>query len=197
MPTPWSSRSIPRPGAFTPASPWPSPAPAGCRRPIRTCRTFRSAPRKAAASAAPSSPSPGNVLVSADYSQIELRLLAHVADIPALKRELRHGEDIHARTASEVFGVPMQGMDPMTRRRAKAINFGIIYGISAFGLARQLRIEPGEARATSTPISPATRHPRLHGTHQGGGAHRGYVLTPFGRRCWIPGIADKNPARRG
>ena len=88
---------------------------------------------------------PGNVLVSADYSQIELRLLAHVADIPALKESFARGEDIHARTASEVFGVPMEGMDPMTRRRAKAINFGIIYGISGFGLARQLGIGQGEA----------------------------------------------------
>ena len=89
---------------------------------------------------------PGHVLVSADYSQIELRLLAHVADIPALRESFARGEDIHARTASEVFGVPMEGMDPMTRRRAKAINFGIIYGISGFGLARQLGIAPGEAR---------------------------------------------------
>ncbi len=89
----------------------------------------------------------GHVLVSADYSQIELRLLAHVADIPALRESFANGEDIHARTASEVFGIPMQGMDPMTRRRAKAINFGIIYGISAFGLARQLGIAPGEARS--------------------------------------------------
>ena len=83
---------------------------------------------------------------SADYSQIELRLLAHVADIPALRESFARGEDIHARTASEVFGMPMAGMDPMTRRRAKAINFGIIYGISGFGLARQLGIAPGEAR---------------------------------------------------
>ena len=89
---------------------------------------------------------PGHVLVSADYSQIELRLLAHVADLPVLRDSFANGEDIHARTASEVFGVPMAGMDPMTRRRAKAINFGIIYGISGFGLARQLGITPGEAR---------------------------------------------------
>ena len=99
---------------------------------------------------------PGNVLVSADYSQIELRLLAHVADIPALKESFARGEDIHARTASEVFGVPMEGMDAMTRRRAKAINFGIIYGISGFGLARQLqrRARRGAA-STSMPISRA------------------------------------------
>ena len=88
---------------------------------------------------------PGHVLVSCDYSQIELRLLAHVAELPALRDSFARGEDIHARTASEVFGVPMEGMDPMTRRRAKAINFGIIYGISGYGLGRQLGIGTGEA----------------------------------------------------
>ncbi len=89
----------------------------------------------------------GNVLLSADYSQIELRLVAHVADIEGLKRAFADGQDIHAITASQVFGIPVEGMDPMVRRRAKAINFGIIYGISAFGLANQLGIPQGEARA--------------------------------------------------
>jgi DNA polymerase-1 len=141
---------------------------------------------------------PGNVLVSADYSQIELRLLAHVADIPALKESFSRGEDIHARTASEVFGVPMAGMDALTRRRAKAINFGIIYGISAFGLARNLGIDGGTAKQfieayfarypeIRAYMERAREEARLHG----------HVLTPFGRRCWIPGIAEKNPARRG
>ena len=141
---------------------------------------------------------PGNVLVSADYSQIELRLLAHVADIPQLKESFAAGEDIHARTASEVFGVPMEGMDGATRRRAKAINFGIIYGISAFGLARQLQIAPGEARAYIDAYFqryPAIRT-YMERTREEARAH-GYVLSPFGRRCWISGIADKNPARRG
>ena len=140
---------------------------------------------------------PGCVLVSADYSQIELRLLAHVADIPALKESFARGEDIHARTASEVFGVPMDGMDPMTRRRAKAINFGIIYGISGFGLGRQLGIEPGEARAYIDAYF--KRYPGIRGYMDGArkeARDHGYVLTPFGRRCWIPGIMDKNPARR-
>jgi DNA polymerase-1 len=141
---------------------------------------------------------PGHVLVSADYSQIELRLLAHAADIPALKASFAAGEDIHARTASEVFGVPMAGMDAMTRRRAKAINFGIIYGISAFGLARQLGIEPGEARRYIEAYF--ARYPEIRRfmdrTVAEAKAH-GYVLTPFGRRCWIAGIGDKNPARRG
>ncbi len=141
---------------------------------------------------------PGFVLVSADYSQIELRLLAHVADIPALKASFAAGEDIHARTASEVFGVPMAGMDPMTRRRAKAINFGIIYGISAFGLGRQLQIAPGEARAYIDAYF--LRYPGIRAYMERTKEEArvaGYVLSPLGRRCWIPGIADKNPARRG
>jgi DNA polymerase-1 len=140
---------------------------------------------------------PGHLLVSADYSQIELRLLAHVADIPALRESFSRGEDIHARTASEVFGIPMAGMDPMTRRRAKAINFGIIYGISGFGLARQLGITPGEARSYIDAYF--VRYPGIRAyMERTKEAARidGYVTTPFGRRCWVPGIADKNPARR-
>ncbi|MBS0639111.1 MAG: DNA polymerase I [Proteobacteria bacterium] len=140
---------------------------------------------------------PGNVLVSADYSQIELRLLAHVADIPQLKESFAKGEDIHARTASEVFGVPMAGMDPMTRRRAKAINFGIIYGISGFGLARQLGITPGEARGYIDRYF--ERYPGIRQYMERTKEEariRGFVVSPFGRRCWMPGIADKNAARR-
>ena len=140
---------------------------------------------------------PGNVLVSADYSQIELRLLAHVADIPALKDSFARGEDIHARTASEVFGIPMAGMDPMTRRRAKAINFGIIYGISAFGLARQLGIAPGEARGFIDAYF--ARYPEIRTYMEQTkeiARRQGYVASPFGRRCYVPGIADRNPARR-
>jgi DNA polymerase-1 len=139
----------------------------------------------------------GNLLVSADYSQIELRLLAHVADIPALRESFARGEDIHARTASEVFGVPMAGMDPMTRRRAKAINFGIIYGISGFGLARQLGIGPGEARGLIEAYF--ARYPEIATYMERTKAEarrHGYVTTPFGRRCWVPGIAEKNGARR-
>ncbi|HVC62760.1 MAG TPA: DNA polymerase I [Acetobacteraceae bacterium] len=140
---------------------------------------------------------PGHVLVSCDYSQIELRLLAHVADLPVLRDSFARGEDIHARTASEVFGVPMEGMDPMTRRRAKAINFGIIYGISGFGLARQLGIAPGEARVFIDRYF--ERYPGIRAYMERTKEEariNGFVTTPFGRRCWVPGIADKNPARR-
>src|SRR5205807_8614963 len=88
---------------------------------------------------------PGTKLVSADYSQIELRLLAEIAGIEQLQKAFREGLDIHAMTASEMFGVPVKGMPGEIRRRAKAVNFGIIYGISAFGLANQLGIEREEA----------------------------------------------------
>jgi len=139
----------------------------------------------------------GHVLVSADYSQIELRLLAHVADIPALKEAFVLGQDIHARTASEVFGVPLEGMDSLTRRRAKAINFGIIYGISAFGLARQLGVPQGEARRYIDAYF--ARYPEIRDymdrTRDEAREH-GFVTTPFGRRCFVPGIRDKNGARR-
>ncbi len=140
---------------------------------------------------------PGHSLISADYSQIELRLLAHVANIPALKESFAQAEDIHARTASEVFGVPMASMDAATRRRAKAINFGIIYGISAFGLARQLGITGGEAKTYIDAYF--KRYPEIRAfmdsTKEEARIH-GFVLTPFGRRCWVPRIKDKIPALR-
>ena len=140
---------------------------------------------------------PGHVLVSADYSQIELRLMAHVADIGPLKEAFATGQDIHARTASEVFGVPMEGMDRTTRSRAKAINFGIIYGISGFGLARQLGIEQGEAAQyirTYFERYPGIRDYMERTKEEA--RMNGYVLTPFGRRCWVPGIREKIPAKR-
>ncbi len=140
---------------------------------------------------------PGHVLVSCDYSQIELRLMAHAADIAPLKEAFATGQDIHARTASEVFGIPMAGMDPATRRRAKAINFGIIYGISAFGLARQLGIDAGEARLYIQAYF--ERYPGIRAYMERTkeeARQYGYVLTLSGRRCWIPGIADKSAQRR-
>ncbi len=139
----------------------------------------------------------GHKLVSVDYSQIELRLAADMADIPALRDAFRAGTDIHAMTASQVFGVPVEGMDPMVRRRAKAINFGIIYGISAFGLAQQLGIPQAEAKAYIEAYF--ARYPGIRGymerTKKFAREH-GYVETLFGRRCHIPGINDKNPAKR-
>ncbi|HWT99612.1 MAG TPA: DNA polymerase I, partial [Terriglobales bacterium] len=140
---------------------------------------------------------PGMKLLSVDYSQIELRLAAEMAGIPALKEAFQRGDDIHAMTASQVFGVPVEGMDPMVRRRAKAINFGIIYGISAFGLAQQLGIPQGEAKAYIQAYF--ERYPEIRAymerTKEFARKH-GYVTTLFGRRCYMPGIADKNPARR-
>lgn len=140
----------------------------------------------------------GYVLVSADYSQIELRLLAEVADIGPLKEAFRLGQDIHARTASEVFNIPLEGMDSLTRRRAKAINFGIIYGISAFGLARQLGISAGEARRYIDAYF--ARYPGIRDymdRTKEDAKRDGYVTTPLGRRCYVPGINEKNGARRG
>ncbi len=140
----------------------------------------------------------GKKLLSADYSQIELRLVAHVADVAALKAAFRNGEDIHAATASQMFGVPIKGMDPMIRRKAKAINFGIIYGISGFGLARQLGIPRTEAQSYIAAYFEKFPEIRDYMEHAKAEARRqGYVTTLFGRRCWIPGIVDKNPNMRG
>jgi DNA polymerase-1 len=140
---------------------------------------------------------PGNVLVSADYSQIELRLLAHVADIPQLKQAFADGVDIHARTASEMFGVPVEGMPKEVRNNAKAINFGIIYGISAFGLARNLGIGRDEAGAYIKKYFerfPGIRD-YMEETKTFARAN-GYVKTIFGRRVWVAGVKSKNPTER-
>ncbi|MHA1597638.1 MAG: DNA polymerase I [Alphaproteobacteria bacterium] len=139
----------------------------------------------------------GHVLLSADYSQIELRLLAHVAGIDVLIEAFKKGDDIHALTASQVFGVAIDGMDPMVRRQAKAINFGIIYGISAFGLARQLGISRGEAGDYIDAYF--DRYPGIRDymeTTKQEAHDNGFVTTLFGRKCHTPGIDDKNPARR-
>src|SRR6185312_372760 len=128
----------------------------------------------------------GNKLVSADYSQIELRLLAHMADIPQLKKAFADGLDIHAMTASEIFGVPVKGMPRDVRSRAKAINFGIIYGISAFGLANQLGIARGEADDYIKKYFqrfPGIRD-YMEATKEYVREH-GYVETLFGRRVHI------------
>ena len=139
----------------------------------------------------------GSVLMSADYSQIELRLLAHVADIPELKQAFEEGLDIHASTAALVFGGDAEDMDPMVRRQAKAINFGIIYGISAFGLARQLQVPQGEAKAFIDAYFERYPGVKEYMDRAKAFAHEhGFVTTCFGRRIHTPGIKDKNPARR-
>ncbi len=139
----------------------------------------------------------GSLLLSADYSQIELRLLAHVADIPSLKNAFKNGDDIHAITASQMFGVPVSQVDSELRRKAKTINFGIIYGISAHGLSTRLGISRTEAAqyiekyfaqysGIKNYMEECKEFARKHG----------YVETLFGRRCHLPSINDKNPARR-
>ena len=140
---------------------------------------------------------PGHLLLSADYSQIELRLAAHVAEVPELKQAFRDGVDIHALTASQVFGVPLAEMDANTRRRAKAINFGIIYGISAFGLGAQIGVPQSEAAAYIRAYFDRFPAIRAYMERIKTDCRRtGYVETIFGRKCFIPGIRDANPARR-
>ncbi|WP_319567442.1 DNA polymerase I [Cohaesibacter marisflavi] len=139
----------------------------------------------------------GNKLISADYSQIELRVLAHMADIPQLKKAFEDGLDIHAMTASEMFHVPLDEMDAATRRRAKAINFGIIYGISAFGLANQLGISRSEAKTyidTYFERFPGIRD-YMEATKKAA-REQGYVETIFGRKIHYPEINSKNPNMR-
>lgn len=142
-------------------------------------------------------PEEGYTLVCLDYSQIELRLLAHMAEIPSLRDAFLRGEDIHARTASDVFHVPLDQMTSEIRRRAKAINFGIIYGISAFGLSRQLGISQSEASAYIKAYY--EKYPGIvafmERIKEEARAH-GFVTTLAGRKCFITGIKDANPTRR-
>ena len=140
---------------------------------------------------------PGHVLISADYSQIELRLVAHIGNIPQLKQAFQAGQDIHAMTASEMFGVPVEGMPAETRRRAKAINFGIIYGISAFGLANQLSIPRDEAGAYIQTYF--ERFPGIRAYMDERRAEireHGFVKTLFGRKVHIPDIRSGNVSHR-
>jgi DNA polymerase-1 len=139
----------------------------------------------------------GNVLLSVDYSQIELRLVAEIANIAALKKAFLDGDDVHALTASQVFGVPMSEMTRDIRSKAKAINFGIIYGISGFGLGQQLGVGAREAgdyikqylerfHELRTYMDETKAYARAHG----------YVLTLAGRKCYMPGIGNKIPSVR-
>jgi DNA polymerase-1 len=142
--------------------------------------------------------SKGAKLMSADYSQIELRLLAHIANIPALRKAFSDGLDIHAMTASEMFGVPVKGMPAEIRRRAKAINFGIIYGISAFGLANQLGIARSEADDYIKKYF--QRFPGIRDymeTTKETARKTGAVTTLFGRAVYIREINSSNPGHRG
>ncbi len=142
-------------------------------------------------------PADGHLLLSVDYSQVELRLAAEMADIKALKQAFHDGIDIHAATASQVFGVPLDEMTPDIRRNAKAINFGIIYGISGFGLAKQLGIS--NAEATEYIKKYLARFPELKTFMDGAkefARQHGYVETLYGRKCFVRGINDKNPAMR-
>ena len=139
----------------------------------------------------------GHKLISADYSQIELRLLAHIADIPQLRQAFEDGIDIHAATASAMFGVPLKEMTPDLRRRAKTINFGIIYGISAFGLADRLGIPQGEAAAFIKQYF--ERFPGIRAYIDDTKKlcrDKGYVTTLFGRVCHYPQIRSNNPQER-
>ena len=139
----------------------------------------------------------GNKLISADYSQIELRILAHVAEIPQLRQAFADGVDIHAMTASEMFSVPVEGMPSEVRRRAKAINFGIIYGISAFGLANQLSIPREEASDYIKRYF--ERFPGIRDyieETKDFARENGYVETIFGRRVHYPEIRSSNPSIR-
>lgn len=139
----------------------------------------------------------GMTLVSADYSQVELRLLAHIADIPALKKAFADGVDIHAMTASEMFNVPIKGMPAAVRSRAKAINFGIIYGISGFGLANQLGIPREEANAYIKTYFERFPGIRAYMDRTKQDAHeRRFVRTIFGRKINLPDINSSNPSMR-
>jgi DNA polymerase I len=140
---------------------------------------------------------PGHKLVSADYSQIELRLLAEIADVPSLRQAFRDKLDIHAMTASEMFGVPIKDMPSEVRRRAKAINFGIIYGISAFGLANQLGIAREEASAYIKKYFERFPGIRAYMDETKEFCRRnGYVTTLFGRKCYYPEIKASNASIR-
>lgn len=140
---------------------------------------------------------PGWKILSVDYSQIELRLAAALADVGALKEAFRNNVDIHALTASQVLGAPLAEVTPDQRRAAKAINFGIIYGISGFGLAKQIGCTPGEANAFIKQY--LARFPELAGFMESAreeARKNGFVRTLYGRKCVISGIKSKNQAER-
>ncbi len=135
----------------------------------------------------------GHKIIAADYSQVELRLLAAVADVKALKQAFAEGVDIHTSTASKVFGLPPEQIDGNMRRHAKAINFGIVYGISQYGLSKQIDVTPAEAKAYIDAYFREMPEIKEYMDKTIEFARRnGYVLTPFGRKCSVLGINDKN-----
>ena len=135
----------------------------------------------------------GCKIISCDYSQVELRLLAEVADVKRLKQAFADGLDVHAATASHVFGIPLDKVDANHRRQAKAINFGIVYGISAFGLAKNIGVETAQAKAYIDAYFAQMPEIKAYMNQTIDFAHRnGYVQTPFGRRCSVFGINDTN-----
>ena len=137
--------------------------------------------------------SKGCKIVAADYSQVELRLMAVVANVHGLKQAFAENKDIHASTASRVFGVPLSEVTPNQRRHAKAINFGIIYGISQYGLAKQIDVSTEEAKAYIDAYFREMPEIKQFMEDTKAFAHKnGYVLTPFGRKCTVNGINDKN-----
>jgi len=138
----------------------------------------------------------GHILIAIDYSQVELRLAAEMADVAALKQAFKDGVDIHALTASRVFDVPLDKVTPDIRRQAKAVNFGIIYGISGFGLAKQLGCPVGEAtNFINRYLAQFHEIQDYMETTKELAKEQGYVETLYGRKCYIPGIQDKNQAR--
>ena len=171
---------------------------AGCRRPTRTCRTSRSAPSSAAASARGSSSAPGyETLLTADYSQIELRIMADLSGDEALIAAFESGHDFHAATASRVFGVEPADITPEQRAKIKAMNYGLAYGLSAFGLSNQLRISVEEARMLMDEyfkefggvrdyLQSIVAQARLDG----------YTSTIMGRRRYLPDLTSDNRQRR-
>ncbi len=136
---------------------------------------------------------PGCKLISADYSQVELRLLAAVADVKNLKKAFAQGIDVHTATASHVFGVAPDKVDANLRRHAKAINFGIVYGISAYGLAKNIGVDAADAKAYIDAYFAQMPEIKQYMEETIAFAHKhGYVLTPFGRKCSVLGINDQN-----
>lgn len=132
-------------------------------------------------------------LLSADYSQIELRILAHLSGDPALIRAFKNNEDIHTRTAAEIFGQPLDGVDEDGRRMAKAVNFGIVYGLSAFGLSRQLKISPGEAKAFIDQYFELYKNVKTFMENTVEEARKcGYTVTMMNRRRYLPDLHSKN-----